>query len=266
MVGIHGGVGIVRREMKNVDIGVKVSTARVVLLVGKHAGFIEDARELGRLSAFLIGAARRWLKIIAGTLGQMLDFTGTIGDDRAVLIVHGELDCAEAVELQAFAGCVSLFIIDPDFARANHLRDLGVLVGLLPVLERDRAVERDIHVLAFEPSVVLEGLHAAVEVGVLAVEGHVLRPVNREPGFGGRGLAPLERGVARHVHGADPLDFGDVLLLVDGDLGADDEQFAQLQLSGLARVAEDIKRVAPWIVREREASRRLMSTPLAWVF
>ncbi len=95
-------------------------------------------------------------------------------------------------------------------------------------------------------------MHAAVEFGILAVEKHVLVPVDREPRLALGRLAAIERGVAGHVHRAGAFDFGRVFFLIDRDLGADHDQLPKAQLGGLTGIAEHEKSIATRMVDQVE--------------
>src|SRR5581483_11572804 len=207
---VDRGVGVIGWIVVNFDVVVELGVAGVVLAVGEHAAFEVDEGAfefllggLGRAGHGGLLAAEVGIGIAVAEDG---DASGSGGDDRALLVIHDELAGFEAVVVEEVALVVAGLIQDVDLAIADQLFDLGVAAALLAFLEGDGAIEHDLHVLALELGVFLVRLDAAVEVGVLAVEEHVLVPVDDEACARLGGLAAVEGGIAGHVHGAGALD------------------------------------------------------------
>ncbi len=90
----------------------------------------------------------------------------------------------------------------------------GLLI-FLAFLEGNHAIERHIEILANHAGGILVGLDFAVEFGGLAVEEHVVFPMNVQACRAIDGLAAVEGFVAGQAHGTGAGDIRNVFFLID---------------------------------------------------
>ncbi len=111
--------------------------------------------------------------------------------------------------------------------------------ALAAVAQGDGLVEIDLQSLAGQARLLLLGLDAAVELGVLAVEQHRLVPVHLHGDRLGE-LVTLEVGQRFHLDRTDPGHPDLVGGLVDVHLGAHDQLAVHAQLGKVARDREQV--------------------------